>query len=72
VVFVDHGQYIANEYDILGKVAVDAFFPNDHTHTSPPGATVVEKVFMKGLMCGGSTLSPYSRNSTAGIEGSCV
>ncbi len=55
VVFVDHGQYVANEYQSLGKVAVDAFFPNDHTHTSPAGATVVEKAFMKGLMCGGST-----------------
>lgn len=72
VVFVDHGQYVANEYESLGKVAVDAFFPNVHTHTSPVGATVVEKAFIKGLMCDGSALSAYSKNSTAGIEGSCV
>jgi rhamnogalacturonan acetylesterase len=51
---------------------VDAFYPNDHTHTSPAGATVVEKTFMKGLMCGGSALSAYSKNSTASIEGNCV
>jgi rhamnogalacturonan acetylesterase len=72
VVFVDHGQYVANEYQSLGKVAVDAFFPNDHTHTSPAGVTVVEKAFMKGLMCGASALSAYSKNSTASIEGNCV
>lgn len=72
VVFADHGQYVANEYNSLGKVIMDAFFPNDHTHTSPAGATVVEKAFMKGLMCGGSALSAYSKNLTASIEGSCV
>jgi rhamnogalacturonan acetylesterase len=73
VVFVDHGQYVANEYESLGKVTVDAFFPNDHTHTSPVGATVVEKALMKGLMmCDGSALSAYSKNSMASIEGSCV
>jgi rhamnogalacturonan acetylesterase len=69
--FVDHGQYVANEYKTLGKTTVDSFFPNDHTHTSPAGATVVEKAFMKGLMCGGSALSAYSKNTTASIEGSC-
>jgi rhamnogalacturonan acetylesterase len=71
-VFVDHGQYVANEYKTLGKTTVDSFFPNDHTHTSPAGATVVEKAFMKGVVCGGSALSAYSKNSTASIEGSCV
>jgi len=71
VVFVDHGQYVANEYQSLGKVTVDAF-SNDHTHMSPAGATVVEKAFMKGLMCGASALSAYSKNSTASIEGNCV
>jgi rhamnogalacturonan acetylesterase len=69
---VDHGQYVASEYESLGKVTVDAFFPYDHTHTSPVGTAVVEKAFMMGLMCGRNALSSYSKNSTASIEGSCV
>jgi rhamnogalacturonan acetylesterase len=67
-VFVGHGQYVANEY----KATMDSFFPNDHTHTSPTEVTVAEKALMKGLMCGGSALSAYSKNSTASIEGRCV
>lgn len=70
--FVDHGQYVANEFEALGATAVDAFYPNDHTHTSPAGANVVAGQFMKGLMCGGSALSAYSKNTTASITGSCI
>ncbi|KAI9643495.1 hypothetical protein NHQ30_008114 [Ciborinia camelliae] len=70
--FVDHGQYVANIYQTLGATAVDAFYPNDHTHTSPQGADVVAAAFMKGLMCGGSALSAYSKNTTSSIKGSCV
>lgn len=69
VVFVDHGRYI---YKTLGKTTVDSFFQNDHTHTSPAGAAVVEKAFMKGLMCGGSALSANSKNSTAITERSFI
>jgi rhamnogalacturonan acetylesterase len=70
--FVDHGQYVANEFKALGATAVDAFYPVDHTHTSPAGANVVAGQFMKGLMCGGSALSAYSKNSTSSITGSCI
>jgi len=70
--FVDHGQYVANEFEVLGETAVDAFYPIDHTHTSPAGANVVAGQFMKGLMCGGSALSAYSKNSTSSITGSCI
>ncbi|RDW85145.1 carbohydrate esterase family 12 protein [Coleophoma cylindrospora] len=70
--FVDHGTYVANRFQSLGATAVDAFYPNDHTHTSPAGANVVAGAFMKGLMCGGSALSAYSKNTTSSIAGSCV
>jgi rhamnogalacturonan acetylesterase len=70
--FVDHGQYVANRYQTLGATAVDAFYPIDHTHTSPAGANVVASTFIKGLLCGGSALSSYVKNSTSSITGSCV
>jgi rhamnogalacturonan acetylesterase len=70
--FVDHGLYVADEFEALGATVVDAFYPIDHTHTTPEGAETVAGQFMKGLMCGGSALSAYSKNSTGSITGSCV
>lgn len=64
--FVDHGLYVANEYLALGETAVDAFYPIDHTHTSPAGALSVAGQFMKALGCGGSALSAYSTYTSSG------
>ncbi|KAF2016307.1 carbohydrate esterase family 12 protein [Aaosphaeria arxii CBS 175.79] len=72
-IFVDHGQYTANIFQTLGKAKVDAFFPNDHTHTSPAGADVVQRAFVKGLLCqGGGFLNGFIKNSTASVEGKCI
>ncbi|RDL38787.1 SGNH hydrolase [Venustampulla echinocandica] len=70
--FVDHGQLVANEYIRLGTNATNSFYPKDHTHTSPKGAEVVSAQFVKGLLCGGSPLAAYVKNSTASIPGKCV
>lgn len=70
--FVDHGQYVANIFQALGATVVDAYYPNDHTHTSPVGADTAAKAFVKGLKCGGSALSSYLKNSTSSIQGSCI
>lgn len=70
--FVDHGQYTANEFIKLGATVVDSYYPIDHTHTSPIGANVVAAQFVKGLLCGGSPLAAYVKNSTSSIAGSCI
>lgn len=70
--FVDHGQYVANQFKTLGATVVNSYYPNDHTHTSPAGANTIAGQFMKGLMCGGSALSAYSKNSTSSIAGNCI
>ncbi|KAF1959550.1 secreted rhamnogalacturonan acetylesteras-like protein, partial [Byssothecium circinans] len=71
--FVDHGQYTANIFKTLGKSKVDAFFPNDHTHTSPAGANTVSKAFFKAILCGGGGfLSGSIKNSTSSVEGACI
>ncbi|TVY45563.1 Rhamnogalacturonan acetylesterase [Lachnellula occidentalis] len=70
--FVDHGQYVADRYIALGATAVDAFYPNDHTHTSPDGAAVVAGQFVKGLLCANNPLAAYVKNTTASVVGSCI
>jgi len=57
--FVDHGTTTANAFQALGASAVDAFFPHDHTHTSPAGAMVVEQAFITGLKTTNSTLKNF-------------
>jgi rhamnogalacturonan acetylesterase len=70
--FVDHGQYVANQYIKLGATVVDNFYPIDHTHTSPEGADLVSQVFVKGLLCGNNPLAAYVKNTTASVVGSCI
>lgn len=70
--FVDHGQYLANEYAVLGATVVNSYYPIDHTHTSPIGANVVAAAFMKGLLCSDNPLAVYSKNTTASVTGSCI
>ncbi|KAL9058177.1 MAG: hypothetical protein Q9162_001901 [Coniocarpon cinnabarinum] len=48
-VFIDHGQSTADAYQKLGATTVDSFYPHDHTHTSPAGATVVAQAFVTAL-----------------------
>ncbi|KAL2061136.1 hypothetical protein VTL71DRAFT_7409 [Oculimacula yallundae] len=69
--FIDHGQYLANEYIRLDKKKVDTFYPVDHTHTSPEGANVVAQTFVKAVLCGNGVLAPYMKNSTSSIPGKC-
>ncbi|KAJ7170040.1 rhamnogalacturonan acetylesterase [Mycena filopes] len=56
VTYVDHYDYVAQAYDKIGQTAVTAWYPIDHTHTLPAGAQVVAQAFIRGLLCGTSTL----------------
>ncbi|KAI9650659.1 hypothetical protein NHQ30_000679 [Ciborinia camelliae] len=72
--FIDHGTYLANEYEKLGATTVNTYYPNDHTHTAPVAANIVAGVFVKGVLCAGSSnpLYSYIKNSTASVVGSCI
>jgi rhamnogalacturonan acetylesterase len=72
--FVDHGQYVGNEFIALGATTVDSYYPNDHTHTAPVAADIVAGQFVKGVLCAGSSnpLYQYIMNSTDSVTGSCV
>lgn len=71
--YVNHGGYTASIFQQMGKAAVDAIFPNDHTHTSPEGADIVHKAFVKALLCDGEGfLQGFIKNSTSSVEGTCL
>ncbi|KAF4770089.1 hypothetical protein N7455_009341 [Penicillium solitum] len=70
VAYVDHGAYVADQFQTLGLTAVDAYFPLDHTHTSPTGASVVAQAFFKAVVCGDVALKDSL--STTSFPGSCL
>lgn len=47
--FIDLHQLVANEYDQLGPVKVDALFADAHTHTSKAGAVLTASVVAERL-----------------------
>ena len=47
--FVDLNALIADKYDALGAEKVKAYFPGDHTHTSPAGAALNAACVVEGL-----------------------
>ncbi|KAH7160496.1 rhamnogalacturonan acetylesterase, partial [Dactylonectria estremocensis] len=62
VTFVDHFQAVSNMNLKLGNSAVNAFFPNDHTHTSPTGAKYAALAFAQAIyqkMNGTTSLQSY-------------
>ncbi|KAF7553106.1 hypothetical protein G7Z17_g3882 [Cylindrodendrum hubeiense] len=62
VTFVDHFQAVSNMYLKLGSDAVNALYPNDHTHTSPEGATLAAQAFVQAIsenMNGTTSLVSY-------------
>lgn len=62
VKFVDHYQAVANMYLKMGNTAVNALYPNDHTHTSPTGAKLSAQAFAQAIyqkMNGTTSLQSY-------------
>lgn len=49
VPFIDHNKLIADHYEQVGRVAVNAFFPRDHVHTGEDGARLNAYLAVSGL-----------------------
>jgi|GEM_PF-2810684 len=47
--FVDHSDITADVFEKLGRVAVQKYFPADHTHTSTDGGVLNAEAFLAGL-----------------------
>lgn len=76
VFFVPHGAYAAQAMKNMGKAAVDAQYPNDHTHTGSYLADVMARSFVLGLKCGTSALGKLAVNATESLTstflGACI
>ncbi|PFH49803.1 carbohydrate esterase family 12 protein [Amanita thiersii Skay4041] len=72
VTYVDHYDYVAQAYDKLGQTTVNTFYPLDHTHTSPTGANVVAQAFVRGLLCGTSSLKAKVNVAGNGVPNGCL
>ncbi|CZR55947.1 related to rhamnogalacturonan acetylesterase precursor [Phialocephala subalpina] len=72
VMFVDHGAYVADAFQKLGKEKVDGVYPKHHVHTNAEEADVVSKAFVKAVLCGEGPLRGWVRNETSGVVGSCL
>lgn len=72
VEYVDHNAYTYAAFKNLSAETVDAYFPFDHTHTSPEGAGVVAEAFVRGVVCGGLSLAKDVINGTMDWEGTCL
>jgi rhamnogalacturonan acetylesterase len=67
VAFVDHFQAQANAYARLGAEAVGAFYPNDHTHTTPDGAELAAQAFVQAVAEGMNGTSSLQALIAAGF-----
>ena len=59
VPFEDATEIIADAYETMGQEKVAVLFPEDHTHTSPEGASLVASLIVEGLRRMHSPLADY-------------
>ena len=65
--FVDHFGAVGNAYLAAGRDAVNAFYPRDHTHTSPEGADLSAHAFVQAVatdMNGTTVLKQYLKEGS--------
>ncbi|RKF57933.1 Rhamnogalacturonan acetylesterase [Erysiphe neolycopersici] len=70
--FVDHGKYVAEAYRLAGKAVVDTYYPTDHTHPSKAGALVVEKAFVRSIVCAKNELAEHVKIPADELQGECL
>ncbi len=71
IAYVDHYDYVAQAYNALGETEVTTYYPNDHLHTSPEGALVVAEAFVRGLLCGDSSLVDSVNSAGEDVPSKC-
>ncbi|KAK0465577.1 rhamnogalacturonan acetylesterase [Desarmillaria tabescens] len=72
ITYVDHYDYVAQAYNALGETEVTTYYPNDHLHTSPEGALVVAEAFVRGLLCGDSSLTDSVNSAGENVPNGCL
>jgi len=73
ITYVDHFDYTAQAYNKLGETTVNTFYTTaDHLHTSPAGALIVAEAFVRGLLCGTSTLKNFVNAAGKAVPNGCL
>ncbi|KAF8216063.1 rhamnogalacturonan acetylesterase [Mycena galopus ATCC 62051] len=72
ITYVDHFDYVAQAYEALGETEVTTFYPIDHLHTSSAGALVVAEAFVRGLLCGTSSLKNFVNAAGKAVPNGCL
>ncbi|KAJ6519982.1 SGNH hydrolase [Mycena sanguinolenta] len=70
--YVDHYDYVAQAYEAIGETTVNTWYPIDHTHTLPAGALVVAEAFVRGLLCGTSSLKAKVNAAGKAVPNGCL
>ncbi|KAF5368566.1 hypothetical protein D9758_002248 [Tetrapyrgos nigripes] len=70
--YIDHYDYVAQAYDVLGQTTVNTYYPIDHTHTSTTGANVVAQAFVRGLLCSNSALKSHVNSAGQAVPNGCL
>jgi rhamnogalacturonan acetylesterase len=68
--FVDHFTAVSKMYLRQGSSAVNALYPNDHTHTSPTGADLSAQAFAQAIyqkMNGTTSLANYIKSPVPSV-----
>jgi rhamnogalacturonan acetylesterase len=73
VPFANHFNATYLYYQKLGKATVDAYYPNDHTHTNTEGANSVAWAFLSSLRCtlAKGALASYVNTAGQGAGARC-
>ncbi|KAJ4485813.1 SGNH hydrolase [Lentinula aciculospora] len=72
VTYVDHYDYVAQAYEVIGETTVNTYYPIDHTHTTITGANVVAEAFVRGLLCSPSTLKSFVNSAGEAVPNGCL
>lgn len=69
--YIDHYAYVAQAYNRVGQATVNTYYPNsgDFVHTSPTGAQVVTRAFVRGVLCNASTLKSKVNSAGQSVPG---
>ncbi|KAJ6519981.1 rhamnogalacturonan acetylesterase [Mycena sanguinolenta] len=72
ITYVDHYDYLAQAYNNLGETTVNTFYPIDHLHTNAAGASVAAEAFLRGLLCGTSSLKNFVNAAGKAVPNGCL
>ncbi|KIO28642.1 carbohydrate esterase family 12 protein [Tulasnella calospora MUT 4182] len=71
--YIDHFNYLIEEYTALGATATNALYvTGDHTHNNPAGALISAQAFIRGVLCASTNPLKSYVTSTNVVPTSCL